>query len=77
LEGTFRRNGIDNNDTHFAIRTDDFEGMVSKLLEHGFSEDTEPGDQSHLMVKRTGAAGFAQLYFLDPDRNVVEVNDAP
>ena len=30
-----------------------------------------------VMMKRTGAAGFAQLYVLDPDRNVVEANAAP
>ena len=29
------------------------------------------------MMRRIGAAGFAPLYVLDPDRNVVEVNAAP
>lgn len=76
-EGTFRRGGIDNNDIHFALRTDDFDGVVSRLEANGFSEHAAAGDPKQLMLKRTGAAGFAQLYLLDPDRNIVEVNAAP
>ena len=30
-----------------------------------------------LLVKRSGLAGFPQLYLIDPDRNVIEVNGAP
>jgi catechol 2,3-dioxygenase-like lactoylglutathione lyase family enzyme len=75
--GTFRTGGIDNNDTHFAFRTDDFDGVVGQLEAHGFSEHAPEGDPKRIMMKRTGAAGFAQLYVLDPDRNVVEVNAAP
>lgn len=75
--GTFRSGDIDNNDTHFAFRTDDFEGVVGLLEAAGFSEHAPEGDPKRIMMKRTGAAGFAQLYVLDPDRNVVEVNAAP
>jgi glyoxylase I family protein len=75
--GTFRTGDIDNNDTHFAFRTDDFDGVVRQLEAHGFSEHSPKGDPKRIMMKRTGAAGFAQLYILDPDRNIVEVNAAP
>lgn len=75
--GTYRNGEIDNNDTHFALRTDDFEGVVRQLEAHGFSEHAAEGAPKRIMMKRTGAAGFAQLYVLDPDRNVVEVNAAP
>jgi catechol 2,3-dioxygenase-like lactoylglutathione lyase family enzyme len=75
--GTYRTGGVDNNDTHFAIRTDDFEATVEKLKDLGFREDLPADHPQYLMVKRTGAAGFAQVYFLDPDRNVLEVNSAP
>lgn len=75
--GTYRTGEIDNNDTHFALRTDNFEGMVRQLEAHGFSEHAPDGAPEQIMMKRTGAAGFAQLYVLDPDRNVVEVNAAP
>lgn len=73
---TFRTGDIDNNDIHFALRTDDFDGVVAKLEAHGFSETAPDGDPRRIMMKRTGAAGFAQLYVLDPDRNLVEVNAA-
>jgi catechol 2,3-dioxygenase-like lactoylglutathione lyase family enzyme len=75
--GTFRKGGVDNNDTHFAIRTANFDAVVDRLKALGFREDLPADDPLHLMVKRTGAAGFAQVYFLDPDRNVIEVNNAP
>lgn len=67
---------VDNNDGHFAMHTDDFEGVVRLFEAHGYSEAAADGDPRRLLVKRTGPAGFAQLYVLDPDRNVVEVNAA-
>ena len=75
---TFRDSDtVDNNDGHFALNTDDFEGVVDVFTANGFSEHAADGDPRRLLVKRTGAAGFAQLYVLDPDRNIVEVNTAP
>ena len=50
--------------------------VVSVLAASGFSEHAADGDPRRLLVKRTGAAGFAQLYVLDPDRNIVEINAA-
>jgi catechol 2,3-dioxygenase-like lactoylglutathione lyase family enzyme len=74
---TLRRSlAVDNNDGHFAMNTDDFEGVVTLLAAHGYDETAIEGDPRRLVVKRTGAAGFAQLYVLDPDRNVVEINAA-
>ena len=74
---TFRRSDtVDNNDGHFAMTTDDFEGVVALFTGHGFSEHASDGDPRRLLVKRTGPAGFAQLYVLDPDRNIVEINTA-
>jgi hypothetical protein len=29
------------------------------------------------MVRRDGPAGFPQLFILDPDRNIIEINGAP
>jgi len=45
-------------------------------LEAGFHEDAAEDDPKRLMLSRSGAAGFPQLYFIDPDRNIVEVNGA-
>lgn len=50
---------------------------MRQLEAHGFSEHAPEGAPERIMMKRTGAAGFAQLFVLDPDRNIVEVNAAP
>lgn len=75
--GSYRSDpDIDIADTHFAFRTDDFEGMVSRLKENGFDENAARGDPKRMLVMREGLAGFAQLYLLDPDLNIIEINDA-
>jgi catechol 2,3-dioxygenase-like lactoylglutathione lyase family enzyme len=77
-DGTFRKTAaVDSNDTHFALRTDDFETAISNLTAKGFREDAAEGDPSRLFVRRSGPAGFRQVYLLDPDRNIIEINDAP
>ena len=74
--GTFRDRGVDNDDMHFAFRIDNFEGLVSRLRELGYREDPSADDAKYMLVKRGGQAGFDQLYIVDPDRNVVEINNA-
>lgn len=76
LPGNFRTRGVDNNDVHFAFRTDDFEGVLARLTAAGFSEDAPEDDAKRLLVNRSGVAGFLQLYVMDPDRNIIEVNTA-
>ena len=76
--GTFRRKStIQITDVHFAFWTDDFEGMVARLKQKGFSESAAEGDPKRLLVSRDGPAGFPQLYLLDPDFHIIEVNSAP
>ena len=75
--GSFRAAGVDVNDGHFAFHTDDFEGMVDKLRSLGFSEDAGPDDLKRIVINRNSLAGFAQVYLLDPDRNIIEINAAP
>lgn len=77
-QGTFRTSGtIDNSDLHFSFHTRDFYGVLDHLLEQGFREDVAEDDPMRLFVIREGLAGFPQLYLLDPDRNIVEINGAP
>lgn len=76
LPGNFRTKGVDNNDVHFAFRTDDFEGILTRLKLAGYSEDAGENSQMRLLVNRSGMAGFLQLYVMDPDRNIIEVNTA-
>ena len=75
--GTYRgKSTIDNNDVHFALRVSSFDETLRLLNRKGFREDLPVGDPKRLMVKRTGLAGFPQVYLLDPDGHVVEINAA-
>ena len=72
-EGTFRANPeIDIADCHFALRVDDFEAALDDLNRRGYSESATDGRR--LLVKRHGLAGFPQVYLLDPDGHIVELN---
>lgn len=75
--GNFRRKStIDNNDTHFALRVSNFDGTLRLLNGKGFREDLPEGDAKRLVIKRKGPAGFPQIYLLDPDGHVLEINAA-
>lgn len=76
LPGNFRTKGVDNNDVHFAFRTDEFEEILGRLVAAGFREDAPEDDVKRLIINRSGMAGFLQLYVMDPDRNIIEVNTA-
>lgn len=76
--GTFRRDkNIDVADVHFAFRTDDFEAMIGKLSDRGYSEALPRDDPKSILIIRESRAGFPQLYLLDPDRHTIEINSAP
>ena len=73
--GTFRDGKpINPADVHFAFRTVDFDAMVAKLEQRGFSPALPPADPRHILVMRDSVAGFAQLYLRDPDNHTIEVN---
>lgn len=76
LPGNFRTKGVDNNDVHFAFRTDDFKGILARLKLAGYSEEAHEDSQKRMLVNRSGMSGFLQLSVMDPDRNIVEVNTA-
>jgi hypothetical protein len=61
----------------FCLRTDDFEGALDVLTANGFREDAAEDDPMRVMIRRDGPAGFPQLFLLDPDRNIIEINGAP
>jgi catechol 2,3-dioxygenase-like lactoylglutathione lyase family enzyme len=76
--GTFRsKRTASTLDTHFAFRTADFDGFIAHAAARGFREDAPEGDPKRLMMRRHGPAGFPQVYLLDPDNNIIEVNGAP
>jgi len=66
---------VDSHDAHFAIRVRSFKQAVEHLRSLGYAPDAvDP-----MRVSRENAAataGFPQIFVLDPDRNVVEINAA-
>lgn len=76
--GTFRRESTASTvDTHVAFNTPDFEAFVAHARARGFREDAAAGDPRRLMLRLHGPAGFPQVFLLDPDNNIIEVNGAP
>lgn len=64
-------------DAHFALRTPDFAAFVERLGALGYSEDVALDDPKRIRLRLEGPAGYRQVYLLDPDCNIIEVNDAP
>jgi glyoxylase I family protein len=75
--GSFRSGKVDGADSHFAFRTDDFDGALATLTANGFREDAAEDDPMRIIVRRHGPTGYPQLFLLDPDRNIIEINAAP
>lgn len=80
---TFRKDkAIDSHDVHFALRVPSFSAAVAALEAAGYrrTEDRNPvpteANPRPMRVNRAGKAGFPQIYILDPDRNVIEINAA-
>lgn len=64
---------VDSRDVHFAIRVASYREAVEHLRECGYHPDAE----DEVLRTRESArptAGFPQVFVLDPDRNVIEIN---
>ena len=67
-DATFRTAaGIDTKDVHFAVRIPSYTAALESLRAHGFRED-------RIRINPRAIAGFPQIYILDPDRHVIEIN---
>jgi glyoxylase I family protein len=76
-EGSFRNsNAVSSDDVHFAIRISDFEGFVSRMAKLGYVENLGDGDGKRVIIKRNSMAGYHQIYIMDADRHVIEINAA-
>ena len=82
-DATFRHGkAIDSHDAHFAIRVRSYAIAVAHLESKGFrrSSDRSPrrttGNPQPMRLSPTGPAGFPQIYVLDPDDHVIEINAA-
>ena len=77
-DGTMRvGKPLDSRDVHFAIRVADYDSMLAHLRSLGYREDAPPSDLLRMKANRAPNAGFPQIFVLDPDRHVIEINSAP
>jgi catechol 2,3-dioxygenase-like lactoylglutathione lyase family enzyme len=70
--------GIDSHDVHVAIRVKSYRGALAHLAALGY-QPLDPGAARQdpfrtMRINAAGTAGFPQIYILDPDRNVIEIN---
>ena len=75
-QSTFRSGkGMDTRDIHLAIRVKSYFKAREFLHSKGYSPDAT--DELMKTVESPKArAGFPQIYLLDPDRNIIELNSA-
>lgn len=75
--GHFRpESKVDASDIHFAARVADFDGFLKHIQDLGYSADLPSGHPKQLIIKLNGPAPYKQLYMIDPDNNIIEINDA-
>jgi catechol 2,3-dioxygenase-like lactoylglutathione lyase family enzyme len=67
---------IDSRDNHFALRVPSYRAAVDHLRSRGFSEHAPESDPMRMVLSPHATAGFPQIYILDPDHHVIEINAA-
>jgi glyoxylase I family protein len=73
---TFRGKPLDTRDLHFAVRVENYQSTLEFLRAKGFREDADAADPLRMIVRPHATAGFPQIYILDPDRHIIEINAA-
>ena len=65
---------IDAYDVHFAMRVRSYRETLASLRAKGFRDDAPENDRCRMILMPDSVTGFPQIYILDPDRNIVELN---
>ena len=65
---------LDSRDVHFAIRVADYDAMLAHLRSLGYRDDAALDDPMRIKANRKPNAGFPQIFVMDPDRHVIEIN---
>ncbi len=75
-DATFRapHKGIDTRDVHFAVRVPSYRRALEFLRCKGYREESDARDFHKMEVKPKPTAGYPQIYIIDPDRHVIEIN---
>ena len=75
-DATFRAGkGVDSLDIHVGVRVTSFRAALEHLQSKGYREDAAD-ELLRMKVSPHATAGFPQIFILDPDRNVIEINAA-
>jgi glyoxylase I family protein len=73
--GTFRDGkGVGTRDNHFALRVRSYRATVDFLRSKGYREDAGALDLQRMILQPHATAGFPQIYIVDPDRHIIEIN---
>lgn len=64
---------VDSRDIHFAVRVASFSAARQALERLGYGE-AATDEMLRMKLNPRATAGFPQIYILDPDRNVIEIN---
>jgi hypothetical protein len=56
------------------VRVPSFRAALESLEAKGYRRDADDLDLMKMKVSERPTAGFPQIYILDPDRNVIEIN---
>jgi glyoxylase I family protein len=73
-KSTFRKEkAVDSRDIHFAIRVKSYEETRKYLRSKGFHPEAED-EFKQMKESPQSTAGWPQLYIMDPDRNIIELN---
>jgi len=74
-DATYRLNkGPDPGDIHFAVRVRSYRTVLDFLLAQGYREDAAEDDLMQVKPVPYAPTGYPQLYILDPDRHLIEIN---
>jgi glyoxylase I family protein len=65
--------GVDSRDIHFACRVRSYRAALEFLKSKGYDENSAE-DLMRMKCSPHATAGFPQIYILDPDRNIIEIN---
>jgi glyoxylase I family protein len=57
-----------------AVRVASYRAALERLRAHGYREDAEEGDPGRVLALPRSVVGYPQLYLLDPDRHLIEIN---
>ena len=77
-DATFRSGKpLDSRDVHFAVRVASYDAMFDHLQALGYSTNAPADDILRIKANRKPNAGFPQIFLLDPDRHVIEINAGP